>query len=255
MPQRQGIVEAEFHGLREYRSGDNKSWIHWRTTARRGEPIVRQFEQQRNLDMTVVLDLWLPPRPTIHDLELVEIAVSFAATLINAQSKQGLGYLTVATHQHEPRVTRGVASHALLRETLNHLATARCSREDYLPAVLQQALGQSTARQGEIVIIGTRPNDINDDTRFGQIFTGTMKESWKSRTVVVDCSSPNFNQLFQPPDVEVGEKPRQRNRNGKSSSSQAEARRPSKPVTGRAKMKGKPQPTSVASGDAGSAGA
>lgn len=211
VPQRLGIVEAEFHGLREYRSGDSKSWIHWRTTARRGEPIVRQFEQQRNLDMTVVLDLWLPPKPTIRDLELVEIAVSFAATLIQTQSKQGLGHLALATHQHEPKVTRGVASHALLREAQNHLATARCSREDYLPDVLRYALNQAASRQGEIVIIGTRPNELSDDARFGEITAASMKGGWRSRTVVVDCSSPKFDQLFQPPDDVAPAPPRSKN--------------------------------------------
>src|SRR5690606_13519732 len=32
----QGLMEGDFHALRDYRHGDAKRWIHWRTTARRG---------------------------------------------------------------------------------------------------------------------------------------------------------------------------------------------------------------------------
>ncbi len=197
--QQVGVVEAEFHGLREYRSGDSKNWIHWKTTARRGEPIVRQFEQQRNLDMVIVLDLWIPQYPRLQDLETVEIAVSFAATLLSTQAKRGLGNLVLATHHHEPKTLRGVASHGLVREALTDLALARCSREDHLPELLSKGVGQPAARQGEIVVISTRYNDLNDVERFADVGSSSMRDDWRRRVTYVNCARPEFSQLFEPP--------------------------------------------------------
>src|SRR5262249_45358720 len=42
---RSPAAHDEFHGLRAFRSGDSPRWIHWRTTARRGELMVREFEE------------------------------------------------------------------------------------------------------------------------------------------------------------------------------------------------------------------
>jgi uncharacterized protein (DUF58 family) len=44
---RQGLTEGEFFGLREWRPGDSRRWVHWRTSARLNTLAVRQFEQQR----------------------------------------------------------------------------------------------------------------------------------------------------------------------------------------------------------------
>ncbi len=55
-----GVAEGDFFGLRSWKSGDSKRWIHWRTTARIGEPAVRQFEQQRRFDLCVLIDAYLP---------------------------------------------------------------------------------------------------------------------------------------------------------------------------------------------------
>ena len=53
-------TEGDFYGVREWRSGDSRRWIHWRSSARSGELVVRQFEQPRNRDVAVLLDLWQP---------------------------------------------------------------------------------------------------------------------------------------------------------------------------------------------------
>ena len=78
---RQGTFDDEFHRMREYRSGDNPRRIHWRTSARQNELIVKEFHQDREFDLNVVLDLWQPAAATRDDLERVELAVSFCATV------------------------------------------------------------------------------------------------------------------------------------------------------------------------------
>jgi uncharacterized protein (DUF58 family) len=73
---------GDFYGLRDYRSGDGRRHIHWRTSARRGKLTVRQFERPVHHDTAIYLDLWQPDRATDDDRQAVETAVSFAATLI-----------------------------------------------------------------------------------------------------------------------------------------------------------------------------
>ena len=51
-PSRQG----EFRGLRAFRAGDDPRDIHWRTSARRGIPLVRENEDEEAREATVVLD-------------------------------------------------------------------------------------------------------------------------------------------------------------------------------------------------------
>src|SRR6202042_142813 len=41
----QPLTLNEFHSLRPFRRGDSPRWIHWRTSARRGELMVREFEK------------------------------------------------------------------------------------------------------------------------------------------------------------------------------------------------------------------
>lgn len=47
----------EFAGLREYRRGDDMRHIHWKSVARTGELVVREFSLQAPLRYTVALDL------------------------------------------------------------------------------------------------------------------------------------------------------------------------------------------------------
>ncbi len=72
---RHEAAQADFHGLRQFRPGDSPRWIHWRTTARRGELMVREFEDVPGDDLVLVLDAVARPGE-------FESAVSLAATII-----------------------------------------------------------------------------------------------------------------------------------------------------------------------------
>jgi uncharacterized protein (DUF58 family) len=76
-----GSGDDEFQRLREYRTGDNTRDIHWRTSARRSELMVREYQHTRRRDLLLVIDLWLPQRAQPRDVERVELAISFAASI------------------------------------------------------------------------------------------------------------------------------------------------------------------------------
>lgn len=79
---RVGAYDDEFHRIREYRHGDNTRRIHWRSSARRNELMVKEFHESRDENLMVLLDLWEPRDAGVSHLECVETAVSFATTLI-----------------------------------------------------------------------------------------------------------------------------------------------------------------------------
>lgn len=46
----------DYYGVREFRSGDPLRHVHWKTTARRGELVVREFEQETGTPLVVLID-------------------------------------------------------------------------------------------------------------------------------------------------------------------------------------------------------
>ncbi len=48
---------SEFESLRDYTTGDDYRKIDWKATARRGKLIVRQYEQERNQSVLIVIDV------------------------------------------------------------------------------------------------------------------------------------------------------------------------------------------------------
>lgn len=78
---RRGVFDDEFNHIREYRSGDSQRSIHWRSSARQGELMVQEYHQNRNYDLVIGLDLWLPDLADADQAERVEWAISFVGTL------------------------------------------------------------------------------------------------------------------------------------------------------------------------------
>jgi uncharacterized protein (DUF58 family) len=193
---RQGLVEGEFHGLRDWRSGDSRSWIHWRTTAKRDQLTVRQFERHENQDLTVLVELWHPARPTEGEREIVELAVSFAATVVADQCRRGSSRLEVGTAGTDVRTVSGFASMVTLREVMELLATAESSSRDRLPALLDVALAES--RPGtRLVVVSTRPTDLSDTDRFRSVWDDLQKRSTLGKFICLDASSDQFHKYFQ----------------------------------------------------------
>ncbi len=82
---RGGSFDDEFHRIREYRPGDDPRAIHWRTSARRNELMVREFRESRDRNLILLLDMFLPERPTEAQRQRLEFAISVAATIYNDQ--------------------------------------------------------------------------------------------------------------------------------------------------------------------------
>jgi len=76
----------EFVSLREYRRGDPYRHIHWRSWAKTGKPIVKEFEDEFFVRHALVLDTFIDdPRSEAFE-EAVSVAASFASTLMTQES-------------------------------------------------------------------------------------------------------------------------------------------------------------------------
>lgn len=99
------LVDADmsFHAIREYAPGDSRRQIHWKSTAKTGQPMVRQYEESRRSRMALVVGL---AEAEFADAEEFELAVSSAASL-SVRAIADARELEVVVGAPIPRVVRG----------------------------------------------------------------------------------------------------------------------------------------------------
>ena len=97
----------EFVALRDYRHGDPLRHIHWRSWAKTGKPIVKEFEDEFFVRHALVLDTF-DEEPNSEVLEeAVSVAASFACTILTQESL--LDLLFVGNQSYCFTAGRGVA--------------------------------------------------------------------------------------------------------------------------------------------------
>ena len=76
----------EFVALRDYRRGDPLRHIHWRSWAKTGKPIVKEFEDEFYVRHALVLDTFTDYSNMEIFEEAVSVAASFASTIVTQES-------------------------------------------------------------------------------------------------------------------------------------------------------------------------
>lgn len=101
-------------GVRDYRNGDSLRHVHWRSTARRGRLVVREFEDDLQEATAVLLDT----RPGLYEdaPDAFEDLVRAAASVAHAVTRSGRPVLLVSSADREARALRW-------REALRWLAS------------------------------------------------------------------------------------------------------------------------------------
>ncbi len=80
---------GEFHGLREFRDGDDPRDIHWRSTARRGRRLVREHDDEASRRVAIFLDNVRPAGDEAVADDLIEKAVSLCASIVVDHLERG----------------------------------------------------------------------------------------------------------------------------------------------------------------------
>lgn len=167
-----GAGGNEFYMLREYVPGDDLRHVHWPTTARVDDLVIRQPERLRRGRLTVVADL----RATVQDERSVEPALSAVASLAMSALGSGLQVRVVTTagwdsghgtgRDHGPALLDGLAAAVIHRprqeagpfrlaggmEPVVLVTTDRCAEAD-----LQSAFGMGGGASTTLVVFETGP--------------------------------------------------------------------------------------------------
>jgi len=187
---RQRPTDGEFYGLRDWQPGDSRRLIHWRTSARRGGLMVRQFEQPRSENLTLLVELWQPVDPSAADRERVELAVRFAATATVEACRRGGSQLRVVTAGRQQVSHHGGASKSLARDILAHLAVAEATVNSRLDELID-AVADSRPTVGQLVLVTTHPT-LPDPSALQ-----TSGRRTPARIVTLVAGSEEFFQYFQ----------------------------------------------------------
>jgi uncharacterized protein (DUF58 family) len=143
----------EFSGLREYRRGDDRRHIHWKSVARTGELIVREFAHNAPQRHAVVLDLY---RAGIGLPETeVEDAVSAAGSILSHLTRERLPLRLLCTDKERGATTFG-ADEATYWRAMDLLAAARADGDVKPGDFLDQKLREEREELGEGVILISR---------------------------------------------------------------------------------------------------
>lgn len=162
--------DMSFHALREYIPGDDRRSIHWRTSARTGTLMVRQFEDTRRTHTALALSTDVED---YRDEDELELAVSTFASLGTHVIREGLEITAIAGAQR----LRTQTPRRLLDDCSALVATPRAAdAPDLSRTVARNAPSASMA----IVMTGTVPTRADLRTSSTHLPPGL-------RTVFVQC--------------------------------------------------------------------
>ncbi|MFS0705810.1 DUF58 domain-containing protein [Cellulomonas sp. 179-A 9B4 NHS] len=152
--------DLAFHAIREYQPGDSRRNVHWKSTAKVGRLMVREFEETRRSRLALLLGL---AADDFADEEELELAVSVFASL-GVQALRDGQDAYVATSEEAPRVTRGavVSLRTLPTATPRALLDATCTlaageRATPLEDVASLAAGTCPEMSVAFLVVGSVP--------------------------------------------------------------------------------------------------
>lgn len=122
------IVDSDlaFHAIREYVPGDSRRHVHWKSTAKTGQLMVRQFEETRQARIAVILDVLADEYATEDEFEL---GVSAATSLSLQAVRDGRDVLMLTSGHSELRRGHEVAITTLPTRNPKGLLDASCAIE------------------------------------------------------------------------------------------------------------------------------
>jgi uncharacterized protein (DUF58 family) len=146
-----GRTGEEFYALRNYVVGDDLRRIHWPSSARHDELLVRQNELPWQARTTVLLDV----RRSSNPGEALEVAVSAAASIVTASAARGDLVRMLTTDGADSDFGPGVDH---LRAIMEHLAVVRATNGANLRRSLD-AVSRRSSGGALVVVLAEAPDD------------------------------------------------------------------------------------------------
>jgi uncharacterized protein (DUF58 family) len=146
---------AAFHALREYQFGDDLRHVHWRTTARRNELMVRHFVDTRRSQEVVMLD----PRAELYVGDSFEYAVEIAGSICMAALRDKRSLRLVLPAQSD-------SAHREEMNVLDRLALVNAVSEASLADAYSQVRPLASSASALIVVTGSAdPKELIANSR------------------------------------------------------------------------------------------
>ncbi len=142
-----GISDEEFDGLREYQPGDDLRKVHWASSARHDELLVRQFQPPRHGRVTLVIDT----RPPGDAVEALDVTTSIAASIASSVLRSGDSVRIQTTEGRSTAVLNGVPNLLAALEFLALLDSGATNIHESVPAP-----------GGRVVMISADPRLVDD---------------------------------------------------------------------------------------------
>ena len=200
---RRGTEPDEFYAIRGWRSGDSRRNIHWRSTAKLGEPMVKEFDQRSNRDLALVLDLFsgasavsLANDTESSEVENCEKVLSFAASILSQLGSLTRGRVAVAVAGAENAYFTSGQNADFTSMVMRYLATVRSGASPDLEQAVNQ-VASNVSHGTPIMLFSTR--QLTED-KLQSEFSSAAWQRLSSRLRVVYCHSAEFNSLFAIPD-------------------------------------------------------
>jgi uncharacterized protein (DUF58 family) len=154
---------GDFYGLREYRHGDDRRDVHWKSSARTGRMLVREYEDELNRKVAIAIDNALPAAvlAAIDDganppeADALERAISLGASLAVAYIEAGWSVAVIARGAQVP----ASAGRPQIARILRELALLPTVSEDEPFASPLPARTESVLVQPRGVSVGGRPSN------------------------------------------------------------------------------------------------
>lgn len=145
-------------GIRDYAPGDRFTWIDWKQTARTGEMMTKEFEQEKSTDTLIVLDSTMHKH--VSNLAY-EATVELSASLLDMFKKKAtqVGLLTVA----EEPVFFPVQDHLINSEMIQrHLATIQPKGDASFANQLNQSVARIKNQHLTIIVTTLISNELSE---------------------------------------------------------------------------------------------
>ena len=178
--------QEEFRNLREYRPGDNPRWIHWKSSAKLGQPLVKEYESIASERALLLLDT----RCRASGEEPLESAISFAATLARDLMRRDFS-VALAAYAPDLVVTAPLKGPAGLHALLGVLARLEPNRRRGFSELIAE---EGVRAEGRLLTVAVLLR--TDDDAASAL---DALQSRQPRLLALDASSPSFREVFQLP--------------------------------------------------------
>jgi len=182
-------ASGDFYSIRPWRSGDSRRSIHWRSSAKTGQLEVRQFEEQRDGGVALILDFWRPAAATETQAAFAELAASVMATAVDQTLRELNGPFYAAIAGESTKHFDGISSLEMRKEIFRYLAIAQPDESPDTGECLERCKQEGRIKQ-QLIVISTRPECLP------QLID---KPDWPVSLQVcwMDVSSPEIESLFR----------------------------------------------------------